>query len=233
MVTEVLVQTNQSLRELLSSNEMLNSCAPEIKNLPEYYREKSFDNYIPFDDESRKKLNSCKKFAAGETKKKSLTMYGNVGSGKSHLAISILKEQKPRYVNAYRIKSVLEEEDGKLIAVVRSTKCLFLPAEDFFQELNGAVARFESKSYAVKKYLGFDVVLLDDLSPLNFTPARAENLYSLINGFYNAKKNIIITTNFSLKEFNSIDPRITSRLVEMSEILKFDGEDYRKKSAAL
>lgn len=230
MVTEVLVQTNQSLRELLSSNEMLNSCAPEIKDLPEYYREKSFDNYIPFDDESSKKLNSCKKFAAGETKKKSLTMYGNVGSGKSHLAISILKEQKPRFMNAYRIKSVLEEDNGKLIAVVRSTKCLFLPAEDFFQKMNAVVSNNGSKTYAIKNnYLCYDIVLLDDLSPLNFTPARSENLYSLINGFYNAKKYIIITTNFSLKEFNSIDPRITSRLVEMSEILKFDGEDYRKK----
>lgn len=231
MVMEVEAQTNQSLTELMSSDELLKSCVPEIKNLPEYYREKSFDNFIPFDEETRKKLNSCKKFAKGNTDKKSLVLFGTVGSGKTHLAIAILKKQKPRYMNAYRIKSVLEEEDGKLIAVVRSTKCLFLPAEDFFQELNGSVARFESKSYAVKKYLGFDVVLLDDLSPLNFTAARAENLYSLINAFYNSEKDFIITTNFSLKEFDQLDPRIGSRLAATCEILKFDGEDYRKKGA--
>lgn len=230
MVTEVEAKANQSLRELMNSNTLLEKCPPEIVNLPEYFLDKDFSNFKGYNEAAQKKLTSCKKFASNKTKRQSIVMFGDVGTGKTHLSVAILKTQAPIYHNSYKVRSILEEENGKQIVEFRSSKCLFLPAEDFFADLYSAATQFHvSKSATIKKYLNYDFVLLDDLSPLNFSNAKAENLYSLINSFYLHKKRFIVTTNFSLKQFDEYDPRITSRLAEMCEILKFENEDYRKK----
>lgn len=230
MVTEVEAKANQSLTELTNSDTLLTECPPEIENLPEYFLDKDFSNFKGYNEAAKKKLVSCKKFASNQTVRKSLVMFGDVGTGKTHLAVAILKTQAPIYHNSYKVRSILEEENGKQIVAFRSSKGLFLPADDFFADLYSAATQFHiSKSAAIKKYLNYDFVLLDDLSPLNFTNAKAENLYSLINSFYLHKKRFIITTNFSLKQFDEFDPRITSRMAEMCEILKFENEDFRKR----
>jgi len=64
----------------------------------------------------------------------------------------------------------------------------------------------------------------------NFSPARQENLFVFLNRAYNYNRSIIITTNFTLEDFEKIDSRISSRLCEMAFIIEFNFDDFRLKA---
>ena len=81
----------------------------------------------------------------------------------------------------------------------------------------------------VKDLLLCDMIIIDDLGIANYTPAKQENLYLLINRIYLEEKRMVFTTNFTMEQLEKLDPRITSRLAEMSKILLFTEQDYRKK----
>jgi DNA replication protein DnaC len=74
----------------------------------------------------------------------------------------------------------------------------------------------------------YDLVVIDDLRVQNFSPAKQENLYLIINRAYLDNKRLLITTNFEIEELEKIDVSITDRLVEMAELMKFEGESFRK-----
>ena len=57
-----------------------------------------------------------------------------------------------------------------------------------------------------------------------------EVFYLIIDRQYRNMKNIIITTNMNSDEMSkNFDYRIVSRLMEMGNVIKFDGKDYRIK----
>ena len=188
-----------------------------LEGVPIKFRDVTFLN---FNADKTSKLYETKKkcydFAKGRTDKESLLLMGNVGSGKTHLAISIMKEipSKP---------SILKYGDPI------QPKCLFLNADQFFMKLSNSFNEGISKDMMIDSFLmNYEIVCLDDLSSFNFTPAKTENFYFFINQAYMNNRRIIITTNFDESEFKKIDPRIFSRLKEMCLVRKFINEDYRK-----
>ena len=191
-----------------------------VKDLPFLYVEKDFDTYDEnkLAKEDQKNYDACKNF--NTLGKKSLVLFGNVGTGKTHLAISIAKRLP--MVN-YHEKSGMTEYVKK-----RKSKSLFLVADEFYQNLNDTIQLKKSKLELINEYLSFDLLIFDDLSSQNFTPAKGENLYLLINRAYLDSKRIIITTNFTPERLKELDERITSRLKEMANFLVFTGKDYRK-----
>ncbi len=63
----------------------------------------------------------------------------------------------------------------------------------------------------------------------NLNETKRENLSLIIKRDYLDNKRIIITTNFIMEQLKQVDERIKSRVSEMSEILFFNGKDYRIK----
>lgn len=95
--------------------------------------------------------------------------------------------------------------------------------------LNDASQTGKSKLDLIKGWLAKnDVVCLDDLGTYNMTNAKVENLYAFINTAYLDQKRIIVTTNFTMKDFDQYDKRIASRFQEMAEIIAFQETDFRK-----
>ena len=141
---------------------------------------------------------------------------GNVGTGKTHLAIAIMKalpDKQPKYKNFDPIEC----------------KCLSLNADQFFMKLTNSFNEGIAKDKMINDMLmNYDIVCLDDLSSFNFTPAKTENFYFFVNQAYMNNRRIIITTNFDEKEFKKIDPRIFSRLKEMCIVSIFTNKDYRR-----
>lgn len=186
-------------------------------NLPKKFQNCGFKNFEPYTDHLRGLSEQCLRFAKQD--KGSLVMFGNVGSGKSHLAVAILRNLNP-----------IKQE--KALYPERPAKSIFLVADEFFAEMNqAATTQKMDKTEVIEKYLKeYDVVLLDEVRIKNFTEAKRENLYLFVNRAYLDEKRIIVTTNFSPDQLEQIDEPTVSRLSEMTEgFLMFNADDYRTK----
>lgn len=188
----------------------------EVENLPKSLKDKGFRNFN-ITDENRSAYNMALNFANNTTEKKSLVFYGNVRTGKTHLAAAICKNLAP----------IINE--NKTHVIFSRSKVVFLIADEFFQKLNDSDNSKKSKMDMISDCLkNYDLVVLDGLGINNFTAAKQESLYLFINRVYFDEKRIILTTNFDMEELGKKDIRITDRLVEMAEIIKFTGESFSK-----
>ena len=186
----------------------------KISGLPEKFANCSYQNFKTYNDSLAKKRDLCYEFAKGKTEKKSIVLSGKVGNGKTHLAIMILK-------NLPKIKNYANE--------IVHQPSYFITADEFFMTLTDLQFAKQSKLEMIKGYLSYSIICLDDLGVVNFTQAKQENLYTFINRAYIDDRRIILTTNFTMEDFERFDPRIPSRLNEMAHILIFTEEDYRLK----
>ena len=101
-------------------------------------------------------------------------------------------------------------------------------------------ARFEEQKFArdrldaeeakdeTKRYLGCDLLILDDLGSELTTPFVQSALYTLINARLMANKQTVISSNLTMTQVRQrYTPQISSRLEGESRVLPFYGEDIR------
>lgn len=189
-----------------------------IDAVPILYKEKGFKDFVA-EGKLAEKKQTCLDFALGKLDKKSLVLCGKVGTGKTHLSIAIAKNYIPK-----RPVLTSEEAMGEINVSIK-----LIDADEFFMNLNDLASTGKSKLEYMKHLLYNELVILDDLGIANFTPAKQENLYVLVNKCYQANHPLLITTNFTMEQLEKVDARIPSRLNEIATILSFDFEDYRVK----
>ena len=223
-----------------------------VVNIPKRHAECGFQNYKT-DPDNEKQLAVCKKWSD----KESITLTGYIGTGKTHLAIALLRnfpmiplndieaeKQKSKFQNDLIYLQSNLHLDGssekieyyqKLLAEevwkYRRANCLFVPIVEMFVEINTAANADEGKQAVLRKYSTsntYDCICFDDLGAEKLTDAKRENLYYIIDSRYREMLPTIITSNFTIKEINEVEPRIASRLAEMGIILQFNGKDFRK-----
>ena len=101
-------------------------------------------------------------------------------------------------------------------------------------------ARFEEQKFArdreeageakdeTRRYLGCDLLILDDLGSELTTPFVQSALYTLINSRLSADKRTVISSNLSMDQIRQrYTPQIASRLEGEYRVLPFYGEDIR------
>ncbi len=80
-----------------------------------------------------------------------------------------------------------------------------------------------------------DLLIVDDFGMERRTDYAQEQIYTLINGRYLARKPMIVTTNLSLNDLKSpetiTEQRIYDRVLEMCVPVCFDGESLRQDKA--
>jgi DNA replication protein DnaC len=151
-----------------------------------------------------------------------LLITGDIGVGKTHLAVGIIKElilTKGIACLFYDYRELLKRIQNSYNATVQVTEL----------ELLGPV--FDT-----------DVLVLDELGAVKPSDWVSDTVSLILNTRYNDKRTTIITTNFknepvptggsSSKEYTlgeRIGDRMHSRLQEMCRILPMDGDDYRQK----
>lgn len=75
-----------------------------------------------------------------------------------------------------------------------------------------------------------DLLILDDIGSEKSTEWTTETMYRLINTRYESLRPTFIATNLTLSETSKkYGDRVASRISEMCEIVKLDGEDLRLK----
>jgi DNA replication protein DnaC len=132
-----------------------------------------------------------------------LLLYGPVGTGKTHLAVGILKECFRRGLIGTQMK-----------------------VPDLLEEIRRG---YDSADHTKEdKARNTFLVILDDLGAEKVTDWVREKLFSIIDHRYEKQKPLIVTTNCTPKELTErIGERITDRLREMCAVHEIKGNSYR------
>jgi DNA replication protein DnaC len=140
-----------------------------------------------------------------------LLFMGPAGVGKTHLAVSIIKDliEKGFAGLFYEFGSLLKEIQDSYNPISKSS------------ELKVLAPVFQA-----------DVLVLDELGATVPTDWVRDTMYQIINKRYNDNKLTIFTTNY-LDKNKELEERVTyrlrSRLFEMCTNVVIDGEDYRRR----
>src|SRR5271168_4115252 len=160
---------------------------------------------------------------------KGLLLVGGIGTGKTHLAVGILKE----------------------LIGSRGSACLFCDYRELLKQIqnsyNDSVKATELQ--VLRPVFDADVLLLDELGAVKPSEWVWDTVSLILNTRYNDNRTTIITTNFADEPAASvarslsparaaareetlgdrIGERMRSRLHEMCRIVKMDGPDFRQK----
>lgn len=143
-----------------------------------------------------------------------ILMIGKPGSGKTHLAVSILR--------AIAMRNIGRDPD------LLRFRSRFVVVPDLLDDLRERI-NDSSISDPLPALRTCPLLILDDLGREKATEWVADRLYVLINARYNACLPTIVTTNSSLSELAERGyEAMISRLREDAKVVKLTAPDYRK-----
>lgn len=208
----------------------------DAANVPPLYRQATFDNFntLPENPVTHRILQTAVTIAASYareypygTKKQGLMFIGDPGTGKTHLAVAVMK---------------------RLIA--RGFECVFFDYQNLLERIRSSYdqASGAAQREAYQTALDCEVLVLDDLGAHRVSDWVEDTVTSLITYRYNQNKPLITTTNLRDPEAGDasipsgaagdlssryylterIGSRARSRLFEMCRTISTRGvEDYR------
>jgi DNA replication protein DnaC len=209
----------------------------EAAGIPPHYRNASFENFStrPDSQPAHTRLQgaaiTARKYADEFgllTRKKGLLFIGDPGTGKTHLAVSVLK---------------------RLIA--RGFECVFFDYQNLLERIRSSYdpASGSAQREAYRKALECEVLILDDLGAHRVSDWVEDTVTSIITHRCNHDRALIATTNLRDSEAGDspvpsgvagdaasryylaerIGSRARSRLFEMCTVISTRGvDDYRK-----
>lgn len=118
-----------------------------------------------------------------------LFLYGNSGLGKTHLLYAIGNEIK-------------KNDPTKVICYIKG--------DDFTNELIESL-RLAKMSDFRHKYRQADILLVDDVQFIGGKESTQEEFFHTFNALYDAKKQIVLTSDRPPKEIKTLDDRLRSR----------------------
>lgn len=180
--------------------------------MDEKFREATFASFRVDKDNSRN-LRICKRFTDAfdemVEKNQGLLMWGDVGTGKTHMAACIANALLGRGIPVVMTSLV------KLLEVIQS-------GEDRESDI---IARMNSAK----------LVIFDDLGAERNTDYALEKVYNIIDSRYRRKLPMIVTTNLTIEEMKEETDRrytrIYDRVFEVCYPMQFTGVSWRKKAA--
>jgi DNA replication protein DnaC len=149
-----------------------------------------------------------------------LTLTGNVGTGKTHVAAGLVKLACGLGIEA-RFLTMAE-----LLAAIKATYDRERAAP---HRRGGADAPGEAD--LLDELAGLPLLALDDLGTENPTSWARDRLYTLVNRRYLGQRPTIVTTNLSLEALaDRLGERTVSRLWGASLVVNLRGADYRERA---
>lgn len=179
--------------------------------IPADFKGKTFENFIADTPELKEALSLAKRFVKGWDKAKAggygLFFYGNPGTGKSHLAISIINALLPNI-------SALYTRVPDMISYIRAQ---WRP--------DG-----ETSSYAaVRRYVKIDLLVLDELGVQSGSINEQSLLFEVIDARLSENRPTIFLSNLKPKNLAPIiGERLVDRIKGKCVPQQFSGESRRK-----
>ena len=138
-----------------------------------------------------------------------LILGGSVGTGKTHLSVSI----------AYR-------------AIQNGYDACFTTAAELIEELSVAAGKGRLRK-ALAPYLQTHVLVIDEVGYLTYCPDAANVLFQVVNHRYLHKRPMLFTTNKPLNQWgrvlhdSDLAEAITDRVLERGRFIQLRGPSYR------
>ena len=170
--------------------------------ISEEFRRRRFDNF----DYSY--ANNFKEIT--NSSNHSIIFMGQVGSGKTHLSLSIANYLMNKGIGV-----------------------LYMSYRESVTSIKQSIMDSENYNKAMSRYKNARVLLIDDLFKGSITPSDINIMFEIINYRYLNKKPVIISTERYINDLLSIDEALCSRIIEMcgSNNLELRGKhlNYRLK----
>lgn len=203
----------------------------ERARIPARYAKCGFSNFITYENEKLlRAVGKARKFADEfPAVDKGLLFIGACGVGKTHLAVSVLREALGKGLRG------VYYDTRSLLSIIRST----------YSPVTRA-----SEAEVLDEVMRAELLVLDDLGAERLTDWVEETMHLIVATRYNEQRPTVFTTNYEDKEpdpdvprqfgpgpgpkkkeevlIERIGLRLLSRLREMCEILEYDGPDYRE-----
>lgn len=146
---------------------------------------------------------------------RSLFIAGSFGSGKTHYAVSAMKN----YINCLP-NTCFVSPFNKLP--------LFITIPELLLKIRSTFSLERCEEEIVDKYSNTPLLILDDLGAEKTTEFSLQTLYIILNRRYNEQLQTIITSNLTLDEVKDrLGDRIASRIAGMCSVLHMKGHDKR------
>lgn len=203
-------------------------------NIPKRLNNVRFNTYIPQVESQEQVLDRLIQWAADGVDKikqgTGLFLHGPVGTGKSHLAVATVYETVKNNPNAFaRIPGPWEYDPGNpgMRFAFVSVVDLLATIKDSF---DGSEVKKDKANLLMRQVRGYEIIVLDDIGTEKPTDWVEEQLYALIDLRYRMQRATIFTTNCTVNQLESqIGSRVVSRIIDMTDGVKVEGPDYRKR----
>jgi DNA replication protein DnaC len=196
-------EKRQSIQKWLSMEPM---------NIEPKFYEAGFDNFDAYNDELRRHLHTCRKFAENPDGK--LVMLGENGNGKTHLAVSVLKQTGGKIYTAYEIGIKLR------------------------QSYEGDAKEWE----VFNELCGVPLLVIDEVEKIKDSESKQNWLSYVVGKRYNRMLPMIFIANCHTQK-NCREPEkpcpkcleyhlendVLSRIIEDGIVMNFLSADYREK----
>lgn len=180
----------------------------EKSGLADRVKNNTFKNYKQDNEQREKAVNTCLEFLKNfKEHRPSIIFMGEVGAGKTHLAIATSN----KLLSKYSVKYVLYDEIKKLKFYLTNREYI----EKEFSKFKDAPILFIDDLFKN----------LDKVNDYEKIKSEIEVVYEIINYRYNQKKPLIVTTELNINQLMKVDKAIASRILEMAKNYRvsFDG----------
>ncbi|HSQ89516.1 ATP-binding protein [Romboutsia sp.] len=170
----------------------------EKSGIADRVKTNTFKNYRVNNSTRENARNVCVKYITDFNRDKCLLLQGQVGSGKTHLAIATCN----KLLEKYSVKYMSYTKD--------------------INELKFNMTDTDFYNKKIGEYRNTSILFIDDLfkgfEKGDYSRARAELriMYDIINYRYDNKKAMIITTELSTDKLLELDEALASRIIEMT-----------------
>lgn len=175
-----------------------------LSNIPKRYQNATYDNYLTKNEEMKAFKNKFINYQSNQD----FVVFGNTGTGKTHLSIALLKNLITNYIN--NLEEIKEVKNLAYYAKYYNLADLKISSKQEYKQLINA------------KYL-----IIDEFGA-NDTDFKERVLFEIIDQRYDNLLNTIIITNLKpelMKE--RFSPQLYSRLKENVFTAQAVHEDYR------
>lgn len=145
-----------------------------------------------------------------DTRKNSIMLCGQVGSGKTHLSIALA-----------------------LNFIQKGIRVVYMPYRDVITEIKQNMLDEEFYKKQISKFQTVEVLLIDDLFKGKVTESDINIMFEIINHRYLNYLPIIVSTEFTMERMLNFDEAVGSRIYEMCKdyTVQIEGKEnnYRLK----